>query len=338
MDTPKNIDVQAGSRTYNRLDMQVSQALHMAIELFEDLNFLLVMDYYDDISIFDDSDNPKSVSYYQMKTSDDTIILSTIISEEWLPKLYSHLNNPEYLIKCLGLITNCPIKLENQMLREEKTFFSNFNEETIKKIKNDISKKMHIDEDDVDLSKFVHIRTTLSILKHKDIAEQELSEMLQKRYPHITVESTKIIFQSIIDMLTKRQKYELLKKNSDFATVKSKKGVSRDDINRTIQMTMLVSIPSFQVIENLIPFTDDDKYKASYEYAKILNDSQKKDEGFYSLLVKIKNIITQFPILKDENYLDYSRRIIRLIPCNPIYNDFYIEILIVSILYNTWIG
>ena len=245
------IDVQAGSRSYNRLDMQISQALHMAIELFENIDFLLVMDYYDDISIFDNSDNPKSVSYYQIKTSDDTIIFSTILREEWLPKLYAHLNNPVYLIETLGLITNCPVKIDDKIFKEEKTPFSKFNDKTVRKIKEDISNKMNIAMDAVDLSKFVHIRTTLTIEKHKDIVEQELSNFLKALYPKITVDSVKTIFQSIVDMLTKRQTYELLDKNSDFPTVRAKKGVSKNDISRVVKMTMLISIPEFSIIERL---------------------------------------------------------------------------------------
>ena len=180
MAVPINIDVQSGSRSYNRLDMQVTQALHMAIELFSDINFLLVMDYYDDISICDDSDNPQSVSYYQMKTSNDVITVNTILKESWLPKLYEHLNDSPYLIEKLGLITNCSIKLDNQILQAERTEFSKINNNTVIKIKEDISKKMKIAVSEIDLSKFIHIKTSLSIEKHRDIVEQELGDFLQQ--------------------------------------------------------------------------------------------------------------------------------------------------------------
>lgn len=90
---PIENDTKGGSIGYNRLDMQVSQALHMAIELYPNLNYLLIMDHYDDITLFDDEAAPKVVSYYQMKTSEDTISIDTAISEKWLSKLYSHLSN-----------------------------------------------------------------------------------------------------------------------------------------------------------------------------------------------------------------------------------------------------
>ena len=229
MAEPIDIDVQSGSRSYNRFDMQVTQALHMAIELFDNVNFLFVMVYYDDITIFDDSDNPQSVNYYQMKTSNDTITVATILREEWLPKLYAHLNNQTYLIKNLWLITNCPIKFDSKILREEETPFSKINEQTVAKIKEDISKKTGIAVNKIDLSKFIHVRTTLTIERHRDIAEQELGTFLVKKYPKITLEATKSIFQSIIDMLTKCQEYELLPKDSDFISIRAKK-VSQEKI------------------------------------------------------------------------------------------------------------
>ena len=45
----------------------------MAIELYPNLNYLLVLDHYDDITLFDDDVTPETVSYYQMKTSEDSI-------------------------------------------------------------------------------------------------------------------------------------------------------------------------------------------------------------------------------------------------------------------------
>ena len=82
------IDKKSGSLAYNRLDMQLSQTLHMAIELYDNLNYLLVPDHDDDITLFDDDTNPEVVSYYQMKTNEESISIDTAISEDWLAKLY----------------------------------------------------------------------------------------------------------------------------------------------------------------------------------------------------------------------------------------------------------
>ncbi len=43
-----------------------------------------------------------------------------------------------------------------------------------------LHRKNGISPEDVDLTKFVHIRTTLSIPKHHEIVEQELGDFLHK--------------------------------------------------------------------------------------------------------------------------------------------------------------
>ena len=107
-------------------------------------------------------------------------------------------------------------------------------------------------------------------------------------------------------------------------------------MNRAIKMTMLIAIPEFQTIEKMIDSQEEERNKASYEYTRILVDSQKRDDGFYSLLLKLQNKMNENPISENEEYEDYAKRIIDIVPRNQIYNDWYKKILIFSILYNSW--
>lgn len=90
------VDTVAGSRSYNRLDIQISQTLHFAIELYDELNYLLILDHYDDITLFDLDADPLEVSYYQMKTSENTITIDSAINEGWLAKMYAQLNRIDH--------------------------------------------------------------------------------------------------------------------------------------------------------------------------------------------------------------------------------------------------
>lgn len=49
------------------------------------------------------------------------------------------------------------------------------------------------------------MRTILSIPSHKEIVEQEMGTFLHKKYPKITMDSVKTIFNTMIDLLTRRQ-------------------------------------------------------------------------------------------------------------------------------------
>ena len=97
------VDTSSGSMSYNRFEMQVSQTLHMAIEIFDNLDYLFVLDYYDDITIFDKESNPETVSYFQMKTNEESISINTAITKDWLIKMYAQLENTDWLVKELGL-------------------------------------------------------------------------------------------------------------------------------------------------------------------------------------------------------------------------------------------
>lgn len=345
-----SVDTKAGSLAYNRLDMQVSQTLHMAIELYPNLNYLFVLDHYDDITLFDNDTEPATVSYYQMKSSEDSISIDTAISESWIAKLYEHLSNPKWIVSELGLITNCPLKLtirtvdengkkhkSDKTYKSEKTYLSNFEADAIKKIKYDIATRKGISIEDVDLSKFVHMRTTLSIPKHREIVEQEMSSFLQKQYPRITVDSAKTIFNAMMDLLSRRQSYELLDPEASFNVVREKKGVSKNDFSRIIDNAMLIAIPPFQDISSLIGYTKENKYKASYEYTRILTDFQSKSESFISVFMEIRNVCSENPRNVNESASDYCNRIYAILPSqNPIYNETYICILVACLLINEW--
>jgi hypothetical protein len=47
------LDKRSGSLAYNRLDMQVSHVFHLAIELYDTSDYLLVLDHDDDITVYD---------------------------------------------------------------------------------------------------------------------------------------------------------------------------------------------------------------------------------------------------------------------------------------------
>lgn len=345
------IDTGSGSLAYNRFEMQISQTLHMAIELFDTLNYLLVLDYYDDITIFEDDDNPDTVSYYQMKTNDESISINTAISENWLEKLYVQLERPDWIVKELGLITNCPLKItttykdENGNNKKKKesfasprTPFTDFNVDTIEKIKNDIAKKRGINVKDVDLSKFIHMRTTLSIPNHKEVVENEMGNFLYRKYPKISIDSVKTIYVTILELMTRRQQYELLPDNAPYEDVRKNKGVTRKDFSRIIETAMSISIPQFDEILSITNLLEE-KYQASFEYTRIMADSQKKSESFLNVFGHLGSIQKNEKKKSGEKAWQYANRMCDLLfvevpNAELIYNRMYICVLSICILIN----
>lgn len=331
------IDKTSGSMAYNRLDMQISQAVLLSIQVFTNLDFLLVMDYYDDISLFDDSKNPNSVSYYQMKTSEEHFTFNTIIKEKWIDKLYEHLYNPQFLITELGLITNCSIVETGSPKKEYKkgkTDFSLFNENTKEKIIKDIASHFNIPEEKVDLSKFVHIKTDLTINRHKDLAESEFANFLYKDYPKISYDSIKVIYQSLITLLTKKQEFENIGKDESFENVRKNKGVSKGDIQEIIKHTLLIRIPELDILARALNLNDKEKLIYALEYSKILADSNRKLDNFYQLVEKIDYLIQQNEILQNEKFINYAKRISTMLNKNILFSQEYLILLITCIYIN----
>lgn len=338
-------DTRSGSLAYNRLDMQVSQAIQMSVELFHNLDYLIVLDHYDDITIFDNENSPAVVSYYQMKSHEEAITISTVIREEWLPKLYQHLENATWNIEELGLITPCVLKIsaapkdgiKEQLLTSEKTPFSNIDGVTQQKIKEDISQALSIPVDKVDLSKFVHMRTTLTIAKHRDIAEQDLNAFLREKYPNITLEMAKTIFNTLVELLSQRQSYEYLDNTSDFELVRKYKGVSKNDVTRVIDNAMIVCIPTYDEIIQWTGYQESELKEMSLAYFQVITDEQKKLGTQRDLFRKVAEQIYAYPKNETENMTEYAKRIkSNLGSLPPIYSDLYILVVITSILINDW--
>lgn len=66
--TPKRED--AGSRTSNRYSFQHSWAMQKLLELIATENdFVLVMEFFDDVIVLDSSSNPQMIDFYQIKTN-----------------------------------------------------------------------------------------------------------------------------------------------------------------------------------------------------------------------------------------------------------------------------
>lgn len=84
-------DVVSGSMAYNRLSMQISQSMLFIVDIFDDFDdFLLTLDYFDDITVFENGNMDGNVSYYQLKT-DEKVTITSIINKKWLHKLYNHI-------------------------------------------------------------------------------------------------------------------------------------------------------------------------------------------------------------------------------------------------------
>ncbi len=305
-----SLDKRSGSLAYNRLDMQVSQVFHLAIELYDTSDYLMVLDHDDDITVYDDQALHDQASFYQMKSNDSSIALSTALSEGWISKLYTHMNAPEVLVKELGLITNCVFKLDRKTapLSANRTLFTEFGDANIQKIKADIAKRMGIPVDGVDLSKMLHMRTTLSIDAHHRIVSDEASDFLIHRFPQIKGQVVKTIVAAIFEILGQKQAYERLPNNAPYKEVANKKGFSKTMFDLIIQASMRVNIPEFDWLVKVCGIPEEQISQAALAYTYVLADSNRNTESFINMFDSIEKTVSGVALLDGETLWAFAGR------------------------------
>lgn len=110
----------AGSRTKNGLTVQISYAIQLIMDFYS-TDFLVMMDYIEDISIICNPDASSEIHLYQVKTksSDKQYSLNAIIKDEWYQKLY---NNAE---KYKGFVGSASVVCNTDVVNKQEIVFSN---------------------------------------------------------------------------------------------------------------------------------------------------------------------------------------------------------------------
>lgn len=316
---------------YNRLDLQVSQAVLFAVKFYDKDDFLIVMDQFDDVSVFDKAIKPKNVEFYQLKTNDVSISFSTIISEKWLAKLYKQ-KERKFNVTQLVLMTNCALQDGTTKFTKDEINFEKLNKDLKKRIVDHLHKELGIPQKDIDVSNMFHMRTKLSLMDHKNQAEKEITDFLGKMYPNIKVETAKCVSNSLVSLLSERQSYEKISSDADFKKIREKKGVSKKDFNDIIERTLLKSLPDFMILNKYVAFPD--AKEACYEHAQLQLDLMGNDQYLNNMVNKIVKKMNLTPKKKNENFLSYAKRLFTKLDSNPAYSETYQLVLICALAFN----
>ncbi|MFR1123046.1 MAG: dsDNA nuclease domain-containing protein [[Clostridium] symbiosum] len=100
----------AGSRTKNRLTVQISYAIQLIMDFYP-TDFLIMMDYIEDVAVISDPTQPSAIHLYQVKTksSDKQYMLSAVIRDKWFQKLYANAQKYEHYLGSASIVCNTDI-------------------------------------------------------------------------------------------------------------------------------------------------------------------------------------------------------------------------------------
>ena len=262
---PKKIDKKSGSISYNRFEYQITQALNLAISLYDEYNYLIILEYYDDITLFENNDDIKNVHYYQVKTRDVKCInFETILENGFLDNLIGHLNDNNINdVKEISLIINCRIKIDNKKYEIDTIIKPDATNNILSKIKEHYKDNNNI----AFLEKTMNlIISDISLQNHIELIEARIREFVSEKYKNAGHDALNSVVLRLENLFTKMQSNESLTDESKIEDIKKSKGFSKEQFNNIMRMSIKISAPAFSEIEKYVKFNENEipQYKISY--------------------------------------------------------------------------
>ena len=286
-----------GSRTKNRLTVQISYAIQLIIEYYS-TDFLIMMDYIEDISVISNPDNPDAIHLYQVKTktSDRQYTLSTIISDKWFQKLYLNAEKYRPYLSDASLVCNTDVIASNTLVfQNERTSLDDpLIQINALKIRTAISKDLHIPVENIDLSKFFFIRTSLSVNGHREEVEYLFQKFLFGMDNDIQLATSRSIYALLYDTLDQRFNTEINEDCTDIQEIFRKKGAQSSEIKSIIDCGLAIQLPTLKDLfseYNIKSLVERRKYSSIYPQMK--SEYFSNAQVFIVLKKKIISIVNE---------------------------------------------
>lgn len=332
----------AGSRSKNRLSIQISYAMKLIMEFYS-MDYMILMDYIEDVAIIEKPDDPEHIYLFQIKTKSEgrAFTLKTIIEEEWFQKLYNSANKYTDFLSSAAVVCNTEVFDGNKCVFPNSLTYLNdqaINSNAIK-IKTAIANKRKITLEEVDLSKFCFVKAHLSTKQHKQDAEYEFESFLNKKEENVQIALARSIFGAIFDRLDEKFNAEINEDCTDIEEIYSNKGVSSDWVKSLIECGVAIQLPDLEKIFNVYEIHNIADMRAyTTEYSRIKMDLLQSSMQIIQIKRTIQELIenestTFYGNIKDFTELIHERLSNgNLIP-QPFSDEYYIKLLIMILAF-----
>lgn len=331
-----------GSRTKNRLTVQISYAIQLIMDFYS-ADYIVLMDYIEDVSVICDPDKPTKIHLYQIKTksADKTIRLNTVISEKWFEKLYANALKYGEFVESASVVCNTDIEASgNSVFPNERTQLSDpVVKRNIEIIQNAIAADQGIPTEEVDLSKLYFIRSQLSTKGHKDEAEHTFSNFLFTQTPDLQVATVKAIYQLLYSELDARFNCEIDEKCTDVNEIFEKKGLSSYKVKEIISCGLHIQLPELDKIFSVFHITSvAERRKLAGSASRLKVDMYKNLSIFVELKKIIYELITTINESGIDNMPDLFEAVYRAAAdssnISDVFKDeYYLKLLIMNMVY-----
>ncbi|MCY8929856.1 DUF4297 domain-containing protein [Bacillus subtilis] len=230
----------SGSRSANRFDYQKDWAILKLIELHKSgEDYLLVLDYYDDIVVFDSEEEPEKVEFFQVKTGSSNWTLKKLLKRNKgkngplpsiLGKMYGcKMQFPDHTLS-LNFISNFSLSIDLKDKKKKSTESSEvpFSEICDKKLSEIVEqlKEEHSITDDPEFVEITFFRkTNLALIEREPFVKGKLGDYLEEIDPSGMFRLS-LVYNSLFDEVKRKNNYE--GDISDFEDLAQKKGIGRN--------------------------------------------------------------------------------------------------------------
>jgi hypothetical protein len=300
----------AGASTSKRFSYQIAFAADIILDFIinDEDDFLLLLDYFDDVVVLDNKDSPECISFYQVKTSKSfEISLTTIISSDWLKHMNeNNIDFNEFSANSF-FISNGSIKINKKGARVDHLIFDKttpcklsdiiFESVNKSKIEAEIKSKLG---NDVDLSKLYFCRSMLSLDDFKNQILGKTVDAVLKESPKLDIAAIKSIFNHLFTELTTQNNNVYSPVKINFSDIVSIKGFTKEKFDKIID----IANKSFSPMDvNVI--IDYGKQQLGYDFHNENIISIKSRYNNFSI-ERIKNQETHRVIIEEIDKLDLT--------------------------------
>lgn len=339
----------SGPRSSNRFDYQKDWAILKMMEMYEvEEDFLLVMDYYDDVVVYDSATDPENVSFFQIKTSSKNWTLNSLTKRKKgaegsslsiLGKMYEcKMQFPEHTLS-LNLISNYTYNLKlssgEKSVTKKKICLSELDDVTVAEIIRNVIDEHQL-KDNPEFVKLTFFEVSELLVDNRETyLKGKLSEFIEKQNPDSKYKIS-VIYDAIFSEVKVKNNYE--SDLSSFKELAKHKGISREQFKEQIQtfskddedQERWKFIEESLLHQNL-PFSDRLKIRQAWDNYRVdkMNHANLKLRTTITIISKIIEPYREKKIVNLQNdllapvYNEYMSK-----DSNSIYDEYYIKVII----------
>lgn len=321
----------SGSKTINAYSFQLDICAYLILEMLkQNDDFIVLVDYLDDIVVLDDATNPTSIIFYQVKSSKNEITMSQIINNSWLAYMETNLNDFKGTKARSIFLTNSTIEFSKKGFKTNKSYsFTDYSLIQLKQFletsctKEDqslIENRIHSTLKDVGNYENLYIsRTKFTIADHENQLLAELTNYLQTIDSKLDLVALKSIYDGFISKLRCLGKETYNPPIFVYDDLKAAKGFTKSDLDSIYHRIKNLMIPiDFNLIYDFAQSVLNHIFNGNYlslknEYRDFGIAAQRNSATYNLILNRISQIdvskcttLSLFDYIRNELEIDNS--------------------------------